>query len=301
MKRRICCIILFTGILLLSLSATDIKNNKIEEYTEFQNEREVIIEGYNLDAMEPFISPDGKYLFFNSLNDSIDTCLHYAERSDDVHFHHKGKISGVNGEPPHLDAVASMDEDNNFYFISTRDYPEVFENLQSGQFKNGAVKNVAPVKGNIYVRAPGLIVMDAGINNNGYELYYAVAQYSGKAMPDKSKIGVARKEGASFIREELSDMILENVNNPEYLVYAPCISASGNELFFTRIKIGTQITEVVRVSRSEWGQSFGNPQVLKIPGESVEAPTLSKDGKRIYYHKKLSRDGKYHIFMMVRK
>ncbi len=34
----------------------------------FTNPQPVTIEGYSQDAMEPFISPDGNYLFFNNSN-----------------------------------------------------------------------------------------------------------------------------------------------------------------------------------------------------------------------------------------
>jgi hypothetical protein len=40
------------------------------------------IEGYDGSAMEPFISPDGQYLFFNNENDPrVNTNLHFAERT----------------------------------------------------------------------------------------------------------------------------------------------------------------------------------------------------------------------------
>ena len=43
----------------------------------------VAIVGYTGAAMEPFVTPDARYLLFNNSNDpAIDTHLHYAERID---------------------------------------------------------------------------------------------------------------------------------------------------------------------------------------------------------------------------
>ena len=67
-----------------------------------------MIDGYNGDAMEPFLTRDGKFLFFNNLNESgVNTNLHWAERVDDLHFKYRGEIEGVNTAA--LEGVASMD------------------------------------------------------------------------------------------------------------------------------------------------------------------------------------------------
>ena len=48
----------------------------------FTNPQLVMIEGYTQDAMEPFISPDGDYLFFNESNSAPVTNLYYATAVD---------------------------------------------------------------------------------------------------------------------------------------------------------------------------------------------------------------------------
>lgn len=67
--------------------------------------------------MEPFITKDDRYLFFNSLNNGINTSLYYAEKENDTFFNFKGEIENVNGTDPHLDAVPSMDINNKFYYV----------------------------------------------------------------------------------------------------------------------------------------------------------------------------------------
>jgi hypothetical protein len=277
------------------------ENNSEIQYPEFIDETEVIIDGCNTDMMEPFIAKDGSFLFFNSLNDGINTSLFYATKVDDTHFVFQGEISGVNGTPPHLDAVASMDENNIFYFISTRNYPGVIENCQTGKFNNGEVKDIQPVKGNFYISSPGWIIMDAEISKDGNILYYVNSYFNGNRLPNKSMIGIAEKKDSLFNKIVLSDDMLRNVNDPDYLIYAPSSSSDGKELYFARIKKGIYTTEICVSVRSDENGVFSKPKKIEISGNTVEAPTLADDGKRLYYHKKLVVDGKYHIFTMERK
>ena len=267
-------------------------------YPEFIEEEAVTILGYNSHAMEPFITKDGNYLFFNSLNDGINTSLYYAQKQDYKTFTFMGEISGVNGEPPHLDAVASMDTQNKFYFVSTRNYPTIFENLQVGQFNNGTVSDVKPVLGDFYILTAGWLIMDAEINKDGDCLYYVNAKFRGQPLPDESKIGIAVKKDTLFKKLHNSEGILQNVNDVTFLVYAPS-SSDGKELYFTRIKKGTIITEICVSVRKDTLEPFSIPNVLQVVGNTPEAVSVTGDKNRIYYHKK--DNGTYQIFTMRRK
>ncbi|MBN1797715.1 MAG: hypothetical protein JW822_04000 [Spirochaetales bacterium] len=301
MKNKYCRIILFLCVIISY--GCPINGAPHIEYPEFVNETQVIINGYDLDAMEPFITKDGSILFFNSLNDEVDTSLYYATMADATHFNSQGKISGVNGTPSHLDAVASMDTSNTFYFISTRNYPAVFENLQSGTFNNGTVPLVQPVTGDFYIYSPNWIIMDAEISGDGNHLYYVNARYDGQQWPEEAMLGIAEKQALVFIKSTLSAEIFKNVNNPAYLVYAPCVSADGKEVYFTRSKKGTGITQICVAVRSDTTASFSRPKVITISGEKVEAPSLTADGSRLYYHKRITinAEEEYHIYTMERK
>ena len=100
----------------------------------FTNPQPVTIEGYSQDAMEPFISPDGNYLFFNNSNSAPSTNLYYATRIDDLTFQFQGEIGGANSGGLTLTAVPSMDVNNIFYFISNRSYAQTFSTIYSGIF-----------------------------------------------------------------------------------------------------------------------------------------------------------------------
>jgi hypothetical protein len=270
-------------------------------YPEFVDETEVIVNGYQSDTlMEPFITKDGLLLFFNNYNDGINTSLYYAVRSNDTNFIFAGEIAGVNGTSPHLDAVSSMDMHNTFYFVSARNYPTVIENLQSGQFNNGTTTNVLPVFGNFYINLPGWLIMDAEISKDGNQLYYVNAKLSGQTLPDEAILGIAVKQDSVFNKSNTSDDVLRNINNSDYLVYAPCISSDGREIYFTKMKKGTTIAEIFVSVRTDINEVFSVPKKIDILGNLAEAPTLTDDGKRLYFHKRLN-DGKYNIFTMKRK
>jgi hypothetical protein len=134
----------------------------------FGSEIPVTINGYTLDAMEPHISPDGNALFFNSLNNGITTSLYYAAKSNDSTFNLVGLMPVVNETvTPYLNAVASLDSLNNFFWVSLRDYPSNFDNLHKVTFGTSSAYNFARVHGNFYIYSPGWIIMDAAINHSG--------------------------------------------------------------------------------------------------------------------------------------
>lgn len=88
-------------------------------YEVFSSPVRVVIEGYDADAMEPFLSRDGRYLFFNNLNDpSVNTELHVAERVDALRFTYRGPLTNANTEA--LEGVPTMDRSGTLYFVSTR-------------------------------------------------------------------------------------------------------------------------------------------------------------------------------------
>ncbi|HMA05681.1 MAG TPA: hypothetical protein VKO45_07115 [Methanomicrobiales archaeon] len=254
-----------------------------------------MILGYAEDAMEPFISQDGQILFFNSLNDGKDTSLYLARRSGDATFQLVGKVGGANGPPPHLDAVASMDAANRFYFVSTRDYPAADENLFVGSFRDGAITGVRPVQGDFYLRQPGWIVMDAEIHRGGEVLLYVDAHFTGGAMPDAAFIGAARQVNGTFATDPNNGILFREVNTGD-LNYAPSLSADGLELFFTRAA-GTT-TRLLVSRRDSLTEPFGAPQELAIRGEAVEAPCISLDGRFLYFH--MREGGKFAIFVASR-
>lgn len=262
-----------------------------QTYPAFGSQKEVTVTGLNFDAMEIFISPDGNTLFFNSLNSGGNTNLYYATKVDDTTFTYQGLLGGCyDSSPNHLDAVASMDSMNNFFWISVRDYPTVFENLHRGEYSAGNVTNITRVYGDFNIFSPGWLIMDGTINYQGNLLYYNNAYFNNctYGMPCKARLGVAQKVNDSiFNKLPNTDAIFANVNDTNYLVYAPQITKDGLELYFTRILNGTVNSEICVSVRNNPAAPFSLPNVIySNNGYVPEAATLTFDKQKMYYHQK---------------
>jgi hypothetical protein len=261
-------------------------------YTGFGEPSRVAIRGYNGDAMEPFVTRDGRFLLFNNRNDPrINTNLHYAARVDDVTFEYRGDVKGVN--TPALEGVPSMDDAGNFYFISTRSYRETLSTLYRGRFKEGTVSAVELVAG-VSLKQAGVVMFDAEISPDGSTLWLVDGAFSGGPIPRRADIAVAVRDGAGFRRLPASAEILKNVNTAA-LEYAPAISRDGLELFFTRSEATPTIW---RAARKRTNDPFALPERVAAITGFVEAPTFSPDGRALYYHKLES--GRYVIYRVAR-
>ncbi|CAG0990562.1 hypothetical protein BURK2_02361 [Burkholderiales bacterium] len=244
----------------------------------------VVIEGYAGDAMEPFLSRDGRWLFFNDLNSKHrDTKLFFAERVHARHFRFGGEVLGVN--TPALEAVASLDGAGRFYFISTRSYFDNRMTIYSGAFAAPQVTAVAAVPG-MATSPVGQLIFDAEISADGETLYYAEGRFRGGPMPETADLAVAQREGDGFRVAPRSAEIFRALNT-EALEYALALSPDELEIFFTRIyhlRSGPA-TVMLRATRPNKNAAFGAPQRISTVSGLTEAPTLAPDGRAIYYHR----------------
>ncbi|WP_430400981.1 hypothetical protein [Flavobacterium sp.] len=300
--KRIFKIILFPLIIISCSSNYD----TAIEYPSFGNEIDVTINGLSFDAMEPFISPSGSYLFFNNVNDGINTKLYYATKINDSTFNYVGELTGANQTTtPFLDAVADMDVNGNFYWTSTRNYPAELNNLFHGTFNAGTITNIGRVQGDFNMNSPGWLVMDHGISLDGEFLYFNNARFDETSClgPCETTLGIAEKvNSTTFNTITNSSDILQNINDSNYIYYAPCISSDNLELYYTRylknVTASTVFDVCVAVRRNDTS-IFSEPKVLfsKSIATLVEAPSLTIDKKIMYYHEKTSSSHK----IMMRK
>ncbi|MFB0925663.1 MAG: T9SS type A sorting domain-containing protein, partial [Vicingaceae bacterium] len=249
-------------------------------------------------AMEPFISDDENYLFFNNLNSGGTTKLFYATKVNDSTFNYVGELNGTNQLiAPYLDGVADMDSSNNFYWTSTRDYPTDLDNLFYGKFNAGTVTDIGRVRGNFNKNIPGWLVMDHGISYDGQILYYNNARLDQNNCqgPCETELGIAQKMNDSiFSQLPNSTIILQNINDTNYIYYAPCISSDNLELYYTRyprdsVTLNT-LFEICVAVRNTPNATFSVPMVLfsETIVNIIEAPTLTTDKQIMYYHKKVN-------------
>ncbi|NND14931.1 MAG: hypothetical protein HKN89_01255 [Eudoraea sp.] len=252
----------------------------------FGMEQPVIIEGYSSDLMEPFLSRDGSILFFNNLNqDIVNTDLHWALKNDETTFDYQGIIEGIN--TMELEAVASMDLNNTFYYVYTGEYFETLEALYSGTFDSGSVLNGSSVQG-VSRNELGWLNFDAEISANGNTLYFVDGRFEQTSYPLEADLAIANKTEDSFIRDMNSEALLQSINT-EHLEYAPALSQNELELYFTRLTLplGDDPQAKIYLSqRSSKEEPFGTPQIITEITGFVEAATLNPEDDGIYYHKK---------------
>ncbi len=279
------------------------------EEINYENPLEITINGYTDHAMEPFISPDGNTLFFNSLNSGIDTKLYYATKVDATTFTFMGEVNGANQvNNPQLNAVAGLDILNTFYWVSFRDFPVERDNLFYASFNNGTLTNSGRIHGDFYNYGAGWLVMDHGISVDGQTFYYNNARFDGTncAGPCETFIGIAKKTTTdTFLKTTDSDTILQNINDQNYIYYAPYITQDNLELYYTRYLQGTitngSIVEICVATRTTDTAIFSEPKVLfsdNLLNSIVEAPSLTIDKQVMYYHKKIN--GIHKIMMRKR-
>jgi WD40-like Beta Propeller Repeat len=276
---------LYNIIIALSLalaacqSAGTVASQKEREYTAFDAPERVTIRGYGDHAMEPFITRDGRYLFFNNSNDpSVNTNLRFAERINDLTFEYKGEVAGVNTQA--LEGVPTLDKNGVFYFVSSRSYKEDLSTIYRGRFSGGAVTGVKIVEG-ISEKTPGRVNFDVEVSEDGQTLYFVDGVFSGRPTPDKADIAIAVRDGEGFRRLSGSAELLKNVNT-DALEYAACISPDELELFFTRA--GKNGPAIYRSTRKSVTHPFDPPVRVDAIKGFVEAPALSPDGRSLYYH-----------------
>lgn len=262
----------------------------------------VTIVGYDKDAMEAFISRDGKYLFFNDFQDEKQKKdIHWATRISYHKYKYRGKVKNVNSRE--VDGVPSMDRNNNFYFVSMKKYSwfNGYATAYSGKFNpdTGEVTDITALK-KLSLRKGGWINMDIEISEDGQTLYSTQSYFKkGDNFPSKSYFFYAKKSDGEFIPAEDSKQIFRRINRDgdfdgDGMVYAASISKDERTIFFTRAKRSKSGIAGFRsyiARREDKGAAFEEPVEIKAITGFAEAPTLSADEQEIFYHKRIPEAG----------
>lgn len=249
----------------------------------FTDQRCATIRGYSGDAMEPFLTRDGQFLLFNTSNaPTAQTDIQVARVVDELTFDYVGPLTGANSAV--LDGVPTVADDGSMYFVSLRSYDATGNTIHRAHFHDGVADSVALVAG--FPRSPGLVHFDVEVSADGNTLYYVNGIFDGGAVPKSADLAVAVRQGlASFAPSPTLTAQLGDVNTTGALEYAASISPDGLELFFTRLSNGDQ-SGIYRTVRSSTSAPFGQSKRIAAITGFVEAPTLSADGQRLYYHQR---------------
>jgi hypothetical protein len=273
---------------------------------------------YTGDVEEPEVRDYGgaRFLFFNNVPANGDKDLFYA-RWDDAKkaFVVLGLLPGMGVQTPAVDGNPSLDQDGNFYFISTRDYPNPTETIfraklaVSGAPKAASLSAITRLDGLSRTDIPWLS-QGVQVTWDGGWLYFDEAKF-GQGFPTQSNVIAARKQGTGFKRLSDAELatLLGNVNTDAFLEYADSISHDGLEMYFTRTWIdpahlSTVVMCVMRSTRADAMSPFGPAQNVTAtkpaPGVLMEAPSLSPDEKTLYYHRIQPGDPRARLYAVER-
>jgi len=253
----------------------------------------VIIRGYSGPQQDPVITPDGKYLFFDTHNDAgaPPFRMHFAKRIDYKTFQYLGPLESTasTGEQQ-IEGVE--DSNHNFYFISSDTKGTTIER---GKFTGQTVTNIEPVRGITPVSPPfgfgNLAVnMDLYITSDGNTLYFTDAVFNPVTGPHSARASMAKKNpDGSFTRLPNSDAIVKNVNALGHIVYNAA-TADNRTLVFNVADTG----RLYIATRPSTSVPFGAPLLVAAAdnvsqGSLSEPGSISLDGKYLYFHRVLDK------------
>jgi len=268
-------------------------------YGPFANPQPVSIEGYSGSAEEPFITPDGRYLLFNSSEAEPDFSLQFATSINAETFEYRGEVQGEGvNQAGSLSGTPSLDQEGNLYFISNRSYFETLSTVYGGHFSEGAVTGVHLVPG-VAGESVGKVDFDVDVSPDGSTLYVSVGQFGEGGGPTSASVVMFDREGAGFVRDPSSGETLSAVNAVGALDYAADPSANGLELFFTAATPALgEAPAIYRATRPSLGQPFGDVERIAAIGGFAEAPSINADGSTLYYHQQVG--SKFEVMTVTR-
>jgi len=272
--------------------------------TEFTNPQPVTIQGYSGSAEEPYITPDGQYLIFDSRTDpeKIASKIYYAKKVSDTTFAFMGEVKGVNTNNADADLV-SIDDTDNFYFFSSRSYHQDFQTIYRGVWNNGTVTGVGPIIG-LSDKEFGMVNVDPEISADGRALYFSDADFGdfkGDLKNMEVKVAVKNIDG-SFTKLDNSDELRKRTANNHLSGFIGPVFTShdGLEGFFTRDNPADNSAHIYIIKRNSISEPFGMPELVGAADGFVEGQFLSRDGGHLYYHKALG-NGSFGIYMLTRQ
>ncbi|MEM6264884.1 MAG: hypothetical protein AAGI38_20400 [Bacteroidota bacterium] len=272
------------------------EDSGIQEVIEFHSPKRVSMRGYTGEIMEPFLSRDGKVLFFNNLNTpDVNTNLHWSTYVNDTTFEYQGELEGVN--TPALEGVPTMDENGVFFYVYTGAYAQTFSSISQGIFSNGTLIDTGLVL-HISRNRIGWVNFDVEVSANGQTLYFVDGTFDANGGPYEANFVIARKVGGQFRRTDDYAEIMRNINT-DALEYAAAVTPDELDICFTRVIPG-KVPSLYVATRENISDPFTNIQLVGEADGFVEAGTYTPDGKGLYYHKKKA-DGKHGLYWIRKK
>ncbi|MER2566363.1 MAG: hypothetical protein ABTQ32_36915 [Myxococcaceae bacterium] len=276
--------------------------------TSFSGEVELTITGNPGSAMEPRLSPDERFLFWNDKPASDDAMqLHVATRVDAGVYSYVGPLEGANVDG-FLDGVPAIDSSNRFFFVSLRTYGQNMRTIYSARFDPSGPRltDVTPIDDAISEKKAGVVDIDIDVSNDGTVLIVSRAEFApGSTGPSKSRLEIFGVDaGVPFVSPALAAWPSRINESTTCRQYAAHLSSDGLELFSTVLPLGAVEPADFRLAvsrRSSVTEPFGPGATLdSISGLLLEGPNLSLDGKRLTYHRFNQTTGRWGLYQSRR-
>ena len=268
--------------------------------TSFEAPRAVVLRGYGGDAMEPFVTRDGRWLLFNTRNGPRDqTDLMVARHDPDGGYSFIGPLAGANSAM--LDGVASVDRRGNLFLVSNRDYESSGSTLWTGKFAADKASAVHPLASDFTPKKLLRLNIDLEVSGDGEALYVAENRWDLlRGRPATSTLAVAARVGERFVRRPDSDAMMRAVNSAA-LAYAPATSDDQLTLYFTRWDASASgAVPAIFVSRRKTRTApWSPPRRLAAAIGFVEGPTVLPGGCVVMYHARVGEA--YRLFTVRRR
>ncbi len=317
---KICYIaILFVTLIVIScVPRSEVKPIKAlaeqMDYSRFSPPQKVVVQGLPLwhggtrmSIEEPFVSRDGRFLFFNSNEHENKKDLHYAEFIN-KNWIYKGETGPNINTVKEAEANPSMDLNFNYYYIDSKINGEI----RTGKFnpRTGQISKISAVKGVpkrkfMFFKKELEGNMGVEITTDNQTAYFSRATWKIARRKVQrilaSDLLLTQKVGDKFVyNEKKARRILSNINTSD-LEYAASISNDELTLYFTRLSAadlasGNIRSKIMYATRKSKLEPFGMPKVIASIGtkDFVEGPSITGDGKELYYHKQEGK--KFRLF-----
>src|SRR3989344_2004957 len=244
-------------------------------YGDFGAPELVTIEGYTGTVQDPWIMSDDQYIIWESRTDvpGAVSDVYYAKKIDYKTFSLVGKVQGL---PSSGVAAAKTDTAGNIYFLSSL-YSAQGITIGHGTFADGAVTNMAPTIG---ISKSWNSNMSAAPSRDGKYLVF-------EDISNVATLAIAKKNAdGTFTRLANSADIMKNITDQFSVAYAPSLSNDNLELFFTAPPSTNKHSMIYVARRTSITEPFGVAEAINTFEDGLsEAPSLSLDGKHLYFHK----------------
>lgn len=279
--------------------------------SEWSVETLVQLDGYTSSAKQPKISSDDQVLYFRDqpATDSSEMQIYYAQLQGNGHYLYTDALFGA-VDPTHMDLSPAIDSSNNFYFVSDRSLASSNQSIFSGAIgilSGTTLQLTSLASADVAVAPSSSLIMntDIDVTWDGAQAIVTQSTRGSNTYPESMRLVLYDVASRTLATNATSSATLSAVNVSGCYTYTGTLSQDKLELYYTVYPYaGTSLSEArIAVSkRATTSDPFGAGSAISAISTSFmpEAPSISLDGKTLYYHRFDSSTGRFQIYKVTR-